>query len=187
MIPKIWKALPNDHYREVMTHCLIKKNHTVASDSYILVKHQTIDLFPESFIKTLPAEGIYVDAFGMKELAKKTASDVELLGDWLRIAHVDKTKTWYVEVKISQVDFSELGKYPDYESVIPKLKEDLGPQEKVKFNPMLMNNLKEAMGAHKHLIFYFNKNVTGVTFVKSDNEDYQAIGLIMGGVFLENE
>jgi len=190
MIPKIWKALADDDLRPVMNHALVTPEFVVASDAHILVKHRTIDLFPETFMNTIPKTGVFFNAFILKELAKKSASTIEFTKDKkaVRIQHSQNRKynpnLWIVEAQVFyklsnsplDKDKSPIDQYPAYDKAIPDLKE-LGPLEVIAFKTVYMNNLAEAMGGSNIRIRF--KNVASAIFVKSSNEEYQAVGLIM--------
>ncbi len=81
MIPKLYLALANDELRPVICHALVTPTDVVASDAHILVKHRAIDLFPETFVNTIPKTGVFFNAFILKELAKKSASMIEFTKD----------------------------------------------------------------------------------------------------------
>lgn len=188
MIPKLHLALADDMLRPVMCHCLVTRQDVVASDAHILVKHRAIDLFPESFIKTIPAGGVFFSTFIMKELAKTTAKQIEFTRNQqsVRIFHKQNVKynpnEWIVEAKVTYnpsikgpLD-TPIEQYPNYNAVIPNLK-DLKEIEVIAFRASLIDRLAKAMGGDNLQLRF--KCTASAIFVKTKNEDYQAVGVIM--------
>ena len=102
-------------------YALITKEHTVATDAHILVVHKTSELFDEEFVKAIPKEGMLLGGDALREMAKKTVTNIIFTkeSNTITVLHNKGGKAIF-EPETQE----KIGTFPNYESVIPKMEDN---------------------------------------------------------------
>ena len=170
--PKLHLVCANDDLRPAMTHAKVNKDFTFASDTHVLVRHKTSEIFKDDFIASLPENGIMIPRRAIA-LMVKTAI--------IRVSLTDDKKS----IQLHQLDGSIITykcadmNYPDANSIIPDLK-DIKPVDKIGLSSTLLDRLADGLGCDipiLHLNFFGQDKAIYVTSPHSDYEG--AIGIIM--------
>lgn len=204
MIPQIHHCLATDELRPVMQHAFISPKEVAASDAHILVVHSTDDLFPATFVNTIPEEGLFFPRPLLIDLAKPSAIDLQIVkisdtGELIMVTHQPKGRgqspyrTYFEFIRGEADGKDEEGEYrtprnswvyPAYQKVFPTTKTE--PMENVNLKPEYLLRLEKGMTSSKDrqesltnvkLIFYgYGKAI----LVKSLRDTYPSCrGLIM--------
>lgn len=171
--PKLHLVCAVDELRPAMEHICIEKEFTFASDTHILVRHRTSEIFKEDFVTSLPEQSIMVHRRAVELICKKATVKIALTDD----------KT---QIQLHQLDGSIISykiyndrSYPNANSIIPDLI-DMKPVDKIGLNSTLLDRLSDGLGCSipiLHLNFFDQSHAIYVTSPHSDYEG--AIGIIM--------
>jgi len=174
-LPKLHLACSDDTYRPVMSHVLITKEETVATNAQILVVHKTKDLFPEQFIDDMPKRMLIHRRF-WADICKNHLS-IYFNNETNQVEIMRKFKYENIKYFYPIVFESEIGIYPDYTKVFPKKQES---KKEIALNPLLLKNLYKAMNTYADstglkLEFYDNYGA----IIAKLNPDTGVKGMIM--------
>ena len=146
-LPKLHLCCSDDELRPVMNHVFVSKEDIVSSDSHMLIKFNTEEIFDPDFIEAMPKRFL-IHGENWKMMAKR--HDFIFFKD----DRIEVIKNDY-SILIPIVLEDKIGKYPDYKLVMGKLEKT--PIEKIGIKPELLKKLSLAIGS-KILQLYFNDN-----------------------------
>jgi hypothetical protein len=175
--PHLYRITNSREYREELRHCLVKKDFTIATDSHVLVKHPTKNLFDEVFIDALPVNGIALNHFILKAICLTKISSVELFGPVLILKSEDRSRYAEMSFDLPDVDYI---KWPDYNKVLFTEEEAL-PLKRITINPVLLHKAVMAMDPeYPFLNMYFKEEMKAILIKPKIYSDYfGAVGVIM--------
>ena len=138
IFPKIQLACVKDELRPIMEVVHINKQHVVATDSHILVVHDSASLLTDDFINNIPDGGCNIHR---DDFAKFAGKECEL--SWkskgiIRVTYSKRKRPILIECE-------EDNKYIDYMHVIPDEKIELTAQTSITINSKLLHTLQTAM------------------------------------------
>ena len=139
MIPKIYECLGKDQLRPIFAYAFITKKKTVATDAHVLIAYDTEELFGHEFVAALPDEGIFLNEAALRDMSKKDVHSISFNGK-IEVMHLGRSPhKAYFDPE------TDVGNFPNYESVIPK-KEDGEPLSHIGINSKHLLRLQNAMG-----------------------------------------
>lgn len=142
MKPQIHEVIKKNPLRPVMEHALLTKNHLVATDTNVLIVHDTEEVFPSSFVEQIKTEYL-VHYTCLKEMSKKQTTNYYIENNQM-IVENKKGETKTFNLLINEQDGL---KYPNWQSAIPVLPDYIEEPKvgEIGVNPMLLNNLRMAI------------------------------------------
>lgn len=168
-LPRIDYACSKDYLRPIMGCVLVTKKEVVASEGYILVIHQTEDLFSDEFIENMP-DRFLVRSF-IWALLCKPARTIEYNNEHNKIEIHDKhNRQFSVGVDFEKKESSS---FPDYQKILDSFE----PKkiDKIGISPEKLNLLKKAMEPENDVIEFSFSGVDKMILARAIN----SIGLIM--------
>lgn len=116
LLPALENVCSRDDLRPVLQHIFVTKEKFVATNAHIMVWHDTEKFFNEDFIKEIPDDGILIHHEDWKKMK------ICLHFEWHKgLVKINYTKKRPVIIEVTNED--KVGKYPNWETVIPKLEE----------------------------------------------------------------
>ncbi len=165
-VPKIHYATCTDELRPALQHILITKKNIIASNLYILVIHETKNVFDKQLIDDLP-DRCLIHRENWKILARghydiiynKEAKCFDVVG---------RNTKFFIKVEFEE----KIGNFPDYNYVMNKWEK--GSIDSIGISPELLYDLGRAMDCKNTVELKFHNKNRGI-LVKSEF----AKGLIM--------
>lgn len=152
--PRIFEALPkakeSTGNENILTVAHVNNKHIYATNSEVLVRHDTVELFGEEFANIIPHNGIVLNKMILDTLIKKDIDDVDL-------NHSNGTVMMRVTFSTGlNIEFDVTNNFkaspPDFESVIP-LQHNCRPLEVFKVKSSLITRAIKAMGNPERIYF----------------------------------
>jgi DNA polymerase III sliding clamp (beta) subunit (PCNA family) len=175
--PKLDLVCSNDDLRPAFSHVKVEKEFTFATDAHVLVRHNTSELFDESFLLSIPEEGLMIPKRAISLMRKNVTTNISLSDDKKMIQLYQK------DGSIISYRCSIQEKFPDANKLFPK-KEDTKPLNEIVLSAYLLYNLAQAMGCETpilHLRFY--EPTKAILVTPNQNSDYfSVIGIIMPAI-----
>jgi len=139
-------ACANDELRPVMNCVLVTKEHIVASDAHILVRHITSEIFTENFIKGFPSDRFLIHGSAWQKLTEQqvlrfgwSATDPDCI-----LVEYNSKREYVTSIRVKHEDVGYISKYPDYSKVIPDPKK-IAAFDQIPFRPDFLDRLFKAM------------------------------------------
>jgi hypothetical protein len=171
--PKLHLVCATDEIRFVMSCICVGKEFTFASDSHILVRHKTSEIFKADFVASLPENPILINRKAVFLICQKATEKVSLSDD-KKMIQLHRKDESVISFKL----FTD-GTYPDANKIIPDPK-DSKPVDKIGINSNLLDRLSDGLGCDVPVlrIRFFDK--MHAMYVTSTETDYvSAIAIIM--------
>jgi len=124
--------------KEVMFYVFVDKNVIYASNSHVLIKHKTDEIFSstDDFIDSIPDTGILIHWKHFKEMTRYGCDNHQIENNLIKYKY---DNLWcYIPFKINGDEL----KYPNAESVFPK---DMKAVDKIGIDSRLLKMATEAM------------------------------------------
>lgn len=169
--PKIQNACAKDDLRPVMNYVFITKEHAVASNTHILVCHDSTELFNKDFIEKLPDHPILIHREDFSKIGGKECH-VEIHSDNVIKVHYKKNRPVLIEYEKED----KIGKFPNYKAVIPE--EFDAEINGIGLNPEFLITLRDSITSTKNTVqLYFKGEEYAINVKIRDCEfnNYKAI------------
>ena len=145
MINKNFKldlACGKDDLRPVMQYVLVTKEKCVATDAHIMAIIPTNKFFKDEFIASIPEEGMLIHREDWKKMLPYTVAVWKTEGEVIKCLD-SKKRPLLIEVESQE----EVGKYPNWEAVIPTKDMREGAEvDSIGLNLEIAATLQKALG-----------------------------------------
>jgi hypothetical protein len=180
--PHLYRIVGTDEMRPQLSHALVTKLYTYATNTHVMVRHITEKIFDESFVASLPEQGIALNSNILKAICRKDVENVELFGPVLILKSRDRSL--YPELSFDLPDVASI-KFPNHNSVM--FTENLAkPISDICISARLYSDLMKAMDPYgvPFLKMYFRSQEGAILVkLKIDSDFYGADGLIMPAMY----
>lgn len=163
-LPKLHLCCAYDELRPVMQHVFVSKEDIVSSDSHMLIRFNTEEIFDSEFIEAMP-ERFLIHAENWKIMAKR--HDFIFFKD-NKIEVIQSGRSLFIPIVLED----DLGKYPDYKLVMERLEKT--PIDKIGIKPELLKKLSLAVGS-KILHLYFNDSCSRIDIKYPGIDGFEAL------------
>lgn len=163
-----------DELRPAMCHVKVTKDVMVATDAHVMGVVPTKLMFSEEFINNIPEGGMLIHS----EDWKKFSNCVNIL--WKSddvICIIYKGSKRDVLIKVENED--EIGKYPNWEAVIPTQEMRVCELNRVGVNMKLALNLQNALGLESLSLQFSGQSKAIYARTTTKETDMGAYGVIM--------
>jgi hypothetical protein len=133
-----------DDLRPIMQYVLVTPEVMVATNSHVLGVIPTWELFDEDFIAGLPTEGVLIHREDFKKL--KSYDSFAWKGEPGGVIRCISAKKRDALIEACRQNEGDLGKYPNWQAVIPDESSCGVPLGKFGFNAELAFQLQKALG-----------------------------------------
>lgn len=164
-----------DDLRPIMEYVLVGKEVCVATDAHVLGVVPTNSIFDEEFISGIPETPILIHREDWKKMMQYDVATWKVEGEVVKCLSSKKRDLLF------EVDTQEnVGKYPNWEGVIPKLEDRNVELIHIGINLELATKLQKAMGWTSTWIQFTGVNkAVYCRSVKEDERKSGAYGIVM--------
>lgn len=175
--PQLYRIVCEKNFREELRYAVVKKDFTYATDSHVLVRHETSKLFDDVFISKIPAEGVALNHHILKALCLRSVIRAELFRVEIVLHTKDKSKNPQMCFDLPRIEFL---KFPDFNKVLWN-ETDAKPLKQIIINPVLLHKACLAIDPElTYLKMYFQSEERSILIKpKLDSDYFGAVGVIM--------
>lgn len=172
-LPRIDLACLIDNYRPVYGYINLTKDYVYATNAHIIVRHKTHEVFKDTFIETIPDNGVLIPANAWKLARNKKTTRIAFTEDKLKI------ELYQEDSSIITYGLGNHLNYVDCESVMPK-KEDWTDLKEIGMTPRILNLLSDAMECSTIKLQFYGANKAMLCLPNQSSSTYfGVIGVCM--------
>ena len=162
-----------DELRPAMCHVKVTKEIMVATDAHVIGVIPTHKLFSNTFIEDIPDEGMLIHSDDWKKF-NNCANIVWKSKDIIRVIYKASKRDALIQVENEE----NIGKYPNWEAIMPKKEDRVAELNKIGVNMKLAFNLQNALGLIS-LAIQFSGATKAIYVTSMNGEEGDPYGLIM--------